>query len=940
MDLTASAGQQLSKYVNGVLVGSQSLSGGVDGRFALGPAAQLFTSGLSGGSTQPGYVSSIQFVNGCLPPASIAALGGPNADKLPPGDAAIQITNLSLHASQLTLDWGGPASRFQVQNSPSVSPPAWQPVGALSSNHSLTLPASDPIGFYRVTEFPPDLQIGQLPYGEQCISSKEVIRAAGSQVQFFGLPVDLALSPDGQTVYIKNNTNLWVVDAGSWTLVQTLGYPGSGASLHGIAVSPDGTHVYVTGCGNELYDWTVAGGVVSFSRTIALASGSDPCGLAISADGTKAYVCLSIANKLAVVNLSSGTVSQQIKVGIAPWDVVLSPDGKTAYVSDWGGRYPTNGDLTMTSAGTAVVVDERGVATSGVVSVVNLTTGVETAQVATGLHPSDLVLSPDGGTLYVANANSDTVTVINTQTKMVRESILIRLSSTLPFGSSSTLPFGSATDGLALSADGTNLFVAAAGNNAIAVVELPNAQHTSSVVQGFIPTDWYPGAVVADSNFVYVANVKGLGTRYGQPTTTAYTATGFYLGTANRIPIPSAEALSKYSAQVNKNGRLSHMQQSLRAPRTGQTPVPVPAHAGEPSVFQHVVYIVKENKTYDQIFGDMAQGNGNPSLCIYPQYITPNHHALSQQYVLLDNFYCNGVNSAVGHNWVTEANDSDHLEKSFGGFVRSYGSSGDPLSYVPTGFIWNNVLQHGLTFRNYGEFTTGVVPSGASWGQIYADYTNGTHSILITNKIPLAPLVPYTSTNVPGWNLNIPDVVRAYGFIKELNAAQASGNWATFHFVWLGNDHTGGTPSARAQVADNDLSLGQIVGGGHEERFWQQHRHLRHRGRSPERLRSRGRPPLYLPGHQPLHQAQPGGQHVLQSSRRRAHDGADHGPAANEPGRRHGPGDVRLLHQHTRLHSLYRPAQQYRPGHWRHGHAFFQSPLLCQESSEDGPQPA
>jgi YVTN family beta-propeller protein len=811
VDLTASAGQQLSKYVNGVLVGSQSLSGGVDGRYALGPAAQLFTTGLSGGFTQPGYVSSIQVVNGWMPAADIAALGGPSAAKLPPGDAVIQITNLSLNASQLTLNWGGPGGQFQVRNSPTLGQPVWQSIGTLSTNRSLTIPANGAMGFYRVTQPQPDIQIGQLPYGEQCISSKEILRSAGSQLQFYGLPVDLALSPDGKTVYIKNTSNLLVVDAASWTLLQTLSYPASGASLHGIAVNKDGTHVYVTGSGNELYDWTIANGTVSFSRTISLASGSDPCGLALSGDGTKAYVCLSIANKLAVVNLTSGTVSQQIAVGIAPWNVVLSPDGNTAYISDWGGRFPKAGDLTETSAGTAVVIDSRGVAASGVLSVVNLTSGLETAEVVTGLHPSDLVLSRDGSTLYVANANSDTVTVINTQAKTVRETILVRPSSTLPFGSSSTLPFGSETDGLALSADGTNLFVACAGNNAIALVELPNAQHTNSVVQGFFPTDWYPGAVAADSNYVYVANVKGLGTRYGQPAAISYAATSSYLGTANRIPVPSAEALSKYSAQVNKNGRLSQIQQAQQAPLAGQLPVPVPVHAGERSVFQHVLYIIKENKTYDEVFGDMAQGNGNPSLCIYPQFNTPNHHALAQQYVLLDNFYDNGVNSAVGHSWCTEANDSDHLEKSFGGWARSYGINSDPLTYVSSGFIWNNVLQHGLSFRNYGELMDASVPSGATWGDMYADYTNGTHSIAFANSTGIASLVPYTSPNVPGWDLNIPDQVRAYGFIKDLNAAQANGSWTTFNTLWLPDDHTGGTPPAQAQVADNDLALGQIV---------------------------------------------------------------------------------------------------------------------------------
>ena len=191
--------------------------------------------------------------------------------------------------------------------------------------------------------------------------------------------------------------------------------------------------------------------------------------------------------------------------------------------------------------------------------------------------------------------------------------------------------------------------------------------------------------------------------------------------------------------------------------------------------------------------------------------ITPNHHALALQYVLLDNYYCNGVNSADGHSWSTEGNTTDHLEKSFGGFVRSYTFGDDPLTYSSTGFIWNNVLEHGLSFRNYGEFDYASAPSGASWLQIYKDFTNGSHSIAFAQNIGLASLLPYSSTNVPGWDLEIPDVVRAYGFIKELNAAQAVGKWATFHFLYLPNDHTGGSPPPQAQVADNDLSLGRVV---------------------------------------------------------------------------------------------------------------------------------
>ncbi len=225
-----------------------------------------------------------------------------------------------------------------------------------------------------------------------------------------------------------------------------------------------------------------------------------------------------------------------------------------------------------------------------------------------------------------------------------------------------------------------------------------------------------------------------------------------------------------------------------------------------------MLYILKENKTYDQMFGDLPQGNGNPSLCIYPQSVSPNHHALAQQYVLLDNFYCNGVNSADGHSWSTEANCTDHLEKSFGGFSRSYTFGDDPLTYSSTGFIWNNVLQHGLTFRNYGEFDyASPVPANATWLQIYNDFTNGTRSIRYAQNIGVASLLPYSSTNVPGWNLGIPDVVRADGFIRELNQAQAGGIWAAFHLLYLPNDHTGGPPTPQAQVADNDLALGQVV---------------------------------------------------------------------------------------------------------------------------------
>ena len=646
-------------------------------------------------------------------------------------------------------------------------------------------------------------QVGPLPFAGQKLPSTQTLRITGRRIEFNGRPVDLALSPDGSTLFIKNINSLLVVDAEAWSLSQTLPYPAGGASLHGIAVNRAGSRAYVTGADDELYEWVVAGNFpVEFSRTLHMPHASDPCGLAISADGTKAYVCLSISNALAVVDLKAGTVSQLIKVGIAPWNVVISSNGATAFVSDWGGRFPTASESTANSAGTPVVVDMRGVAASGAVSIVNLTTGVEEAQVPTGLHPSDLVLSRDGQTLYVANANSDTVTAIDTRAHKVRETIRIRPDQALPFGSE--------PDGLALSADGKTLFVANAANNAVAVVRLPEGRRAKSEVEGFFPTDWFPGAVAADKMFAYVANVKGLGTHSTNLEATSYKSSDF-LGTIDRIPIPHGGALRKATATVVENGRIGAIKQAFAPARPNQPPAPIPARVGEPSVFKHVLYILKENKTYDQMFGDISRGNGNSNLCIYPEKVSPNHHALATQYVLLDNYYCNGVNSADGHSWSTEGNTTDHLEKSFGGFSRSYTFGDDPLTYSSTGFIWNNVLEHGLSFRNYGEFDYASVPSGASWLQIYTDFTNGAHSIKFAQNIGLAPLRPYSSTNVPGWNLNIPDVVRAYGFIKELKAAEVAGNWAAFHFLYLPNDHTGGKPPPQAQVADNDLALGQVV---------------------------------------------------------------------------------------------------------------------------------
>ena len=405
VDLTAPPNQQLTKYVNGVVVGAQSLSGGIDGRYALGPTALLFTTGIATtGFTQPGYVNSIQFLNGCLTSNAVAALGRPTASGIPSG-ALMTISN-SVQSASIKINWAGAKYPYSVQKTSNVYNPTWQNVGSLDSLGNIAVPANDPAGFFRVnsaissslidpgTPLEPNIPVGTLPSGDISVPTKQILHTAGQTINFTGRPVDIALSPDGTKAYIKNMNDLRVVDAVGWNMLQTLNYPASGASYHGICVAHDGSHVYVTGCGNDLYDWVVStNGSVTFSRDIFLPTNSDPCGITLSPDNSTAYVCLGRSNSLAVVNLAAGTVTQLINVGIAPWDVALSSNGTTAYVSDWGGRYPGTNDLTANSVNTQVVVDSRGIASSGVVSIVNLTqnrevdrAGYSTTLIAVHLH--------------------------------------------------------------------------------------------------------------------------------------------------------------------------------------------------------------------------------------------------------------------------------------------------------------------------------------------------------------------------------------------------------------------------------------------------------------------------------------------------------------------------------------------------------------------------
>jgi YVTN family beta-propeller protein len=655
--------------------------------------------------------------------------------------------------------------------------------------------------------------VGSVQQGGVLVPTRQLIRPAGRVVEFGGRPVALVVSPDGARVYAKDNHSIVAIDAAAGAARQQLPYAEKeGGSMHGLAISSDGSKLYVTTTLNRLREIDVGkDGKMAWGRSIDLKGGNPranpyPCGVAISADRRWALVCLSMANSLAIVDLSAGKETERVAVGVAPYAVAIAKDQRLAYVSNWGGRRAKKGERTAKSAGTDTLVDERGVASSGTVSIVDLAERKEVGQIAVGLHPADLKPSADGSRLYVANANSDTVSVIDTVQRKVVETILVRPDP--------SLPFASASNALALSADGKRLFVANGGNNAVAVVWL--GESATSHVEGFIPAGWYPGAVACAGNIIFVANTKGAGSRRDKPNQKGW-AVQQYLGTVNIVEVPDEPALAAYTKQVLADARVP---QALAAWEKAQADVkatPVPMHVGEPPVFEHVVYVIKENRTYDQVLGDIGKGNSDPKLCVFNRNATPNLHSLAEQFVLLDNFYRNGVLSADGHAWATEGVAVDYLEKAFGGFSRSYPFSGDdPLAFASSGFIWDNVLLHGRSFRNYGEMAkTALEPGNAKFADVYGDWKNGTSKVKLKQTIAIESLRRYSCESYPGWNLKVPDAVRINEFMKEFEEAKRKGEWPNFVTVYLPSDHTSGTsennPTPAAMAADNDLAVGRLV---------------------------------------------------------------------------------------------------------------------------------
>lgn len=670
---------------------------------------------------------------------------------------------------------------------------------------------------------PDNLKVGLQPDGSILVPSNQLLRPAGFQVYLPGRPVDLALTPDEKYLLVKNRSDVDLIRLSDRAVMQSLPFTDGGASFTGITFSHDGRDFYVTNARDRICVVHIDDNNKMQWKEPIILEGPSIGGLPVAGDlalndnGDRIYVTLSRNNSLAIINLNDNS-QEEIPVGIAPYSVIPFSQAK-AYVSNWGGRPPEEGESYYQISGSKVMVDpESGIANSGTVSVVDLSLKTQIKAIETGLHPCGMVLSPDRSRLYVACANSDVITVINTSTDTIIENISVH--------SKKGTKFGSSPNDLAISPDGKYLYVANGTDNAVCVIKTD----TPAEVTGYIPTGWYPGSVILNTNgdFLYVANTKGVGSRNQRTDRKGFNSHD-HQGTVSLIPVPQDKReLLRMTKTVELNNSISENRKRTLPVSASRKKVAVPVLPDQTSLFKHVVYIIKENRTYDQVFGDMPQENGDTSLVQFGREVTPNQHLLAETFVLLDNYYCSGVLSADGHQWTDEAYVTDYIEKSFGGWTRSYPyDGGDPLAYASSGFIWDNVLKHGLTFRDYGEFVNAVIePPDATFMDIYQDFVDGTGKISIRAKANLEQLTPYMCPTFIGFPLNVPDVYRAAEFLKELKGFEKNGNFPNFIIMLLPANHTSGTrpgmPTPRASVADNDLALGQIVEAITASRFWKE----------------------------------------------------------------------------------------------------------------------
>jgi DNA-binding beta-propeller fold protein YncE len=627
---------------------------------------------------------------------------------------------------------------------------------------------------------------GKLDDGSILLPNGWRVAPAGKQLGVGTLPLNIVVTLDGRYAIVATSglmkPALAVIDIAAWTIKSTYTLDNA---WYGLALSPDGTKVYVGGGGqNNVQELAYADGVLTKGRTMALPGQTGETfagGVAISKDGRTLFVTRVFAMTLSAIDLGTGLVTKTVQLGAEPYAPVISPDGRMVYVSLWGG-----------SRVSVYLAD-------GLVPVTDMPSGD---------HPSAMTFSADGKRLFVAAADSAAVWVYDTFSWEAIEQISMSIYPDAPRTST--------PNALAVSPDGRQLIVANADINAVAVVNVSNGAR--SQVDGFIPTGAYPTGVAysRDGKQMFVLSGKGM-TPAANPLTGG--AEKRLSGLVSTIPVPDAGTLADYNRKVYA---LTPYTDATRLTNPG-IPIgsPIPRVVGGSSPIKHVFYIIRENRTYDSILGDLTQANGDPSLTLFGADVTPNAHALSQNFVTFDNFYVDADVSFDGHAFSTAAYATDVIQKLWqtlysnrggvymgegGGFMRSpFGN----VSAPERGYIWDFANRRNVTVRSYGEFVEHQTRTAAG-------------DVVAVASVP--GLKGLVAPSYAGFDLDITDNKRVDNWLAEFRAYEQNGNLPQLSVIHLPNDHTKGTTpgslTPRAMIADNDLALGRIVDVISNSAYW------------------------------------------------------------------------------------------------------------------------
>jgi len=614
----------------------------------------------------------------------------------------------------------------------------------------------------------------------------------GEHLQLGDLPLNIAVSSSKKYMAVTNNgqsvQSIQLIDVKSQQVTDAVVIP---KSWFGLKFSADGKNLYASGGNdNRILQYGVEQGKLLLKDSIILGpkwpEKISPSGIEIDDSRKLMYVLTKENNSLYIIDLATKNIIKQLPLGGEGYNCLLSADKKLLYITCWG-------------CDKVLLFDTKQQTFSGEIKV--------------GDNPNDLCMSKNGKYLYVANANDNSVSVIDLSKNAVIETLNTALYPNAPNGST--------TNGLALSENGKTIYIANADNNCLSVFDVSTPGASKS--KGFIPVGWYPTNVKVIGKKIYVANGKGFSSManpFGpnpmrkkedveyqagdknRPKEVQYIA-GLFKGTMSIIPEPTEQQLTVYSQQVYKNTPYTKEKESVAAGEAGN---PIPMKTGASSPIKYVFYVIKENRTYDQVLGDMKEGNGDSSLVLFGEHITPNLHKIAREFVLLDNFYVDAEVSADGHNWSMAGYATDYLEKtwptSYGGRGGTYDSEGNrAIANAPKGFIWDHCQRAGISYRTYGEFADNSRPNIPVLKDHYCPY--------------------YT-----GWDMNTYDTTRFYQWRREFDSLLAIGQVPRFNTVRMGNDHTEGLRKGKrsplAHVADNDLAVGLFIEHLSKSAIWQE----------------------------------------------------------------------------------------------------------------------